>query len=212
MKVIKLLIKEDDSKKEFLISEEEPVLIGRGTNKNLGIVINHPTVSRTHARIFAQNGDFFIEDHSTHKRTFINGNEIREPIQLKTGDILKFGAIQAQVTIDTVEEPNLLVHEPTTVLPPDSDKVTQMMAMMRAEEIVEAKPSRTESPTNKFLSSTFKTVDVLPAATAPTLPTPTPTPEPVKASPGITASIDAAELAMPSDVEIPAIPADKSST
>src|SRR5579871_3934199 len=70
----------------------DPQVIGRDEN-SCQIVIPHHTVSRTHARINAQNGLYFIEDLKSRNRTLVNGKELGKDlpfrIQLKGDDRIK---------------------------------------------------------------------------------------------------------------------------
>lgn len=50
-----------------------------------------PEVSRRHARIINQDGDYFIEDLNSTNGTFINGRRISEITRIAGGDIIDFG-------------------------------------------------------------------------------------------------------------------------
>ncbi len=57
------------------------------------IQIDSNLVSRKHARVFAKDGRYFIEDLTSGNGTFVNGQRITAPTLLKTNDRIKFGPI-----------------------------------------------------------------------------------------------------------------------
>lgn len=66
------------------------ITLGRETN-NI-ILLNDPTVSRSHGILeFHNNGDAFFEDLNSSNGSFINGNRIYGKVQLRNTDILKLG-------------------------------------------------------------------------------------------------------------------------
>lgn len=66
------------------LSEKENIL-----NRNTSILQNNQTISQEkHAVLSQENGDWFIEDHSSTKRTFVI---VREKTRLEDGDIIILG-------------------------------------------------------------------------------------------------------------------------
>lgn len=63
--------------------------IGR-TNDNDLIIPEH-IVSRRHARLWFDNGQWYLEDLQSASGTRINDVQIHGPTQLKDGDIIRFG-------------------------------------------------------------------------------------------------------------------------
>ena len=69
-----------------------------------GLIINHPEISRQHARIRYQQGNYILEDLGSRNGTFINGQPVHGPqvlvnnaeIQLGTETRLVFNQSQAQ--------------------------------------------------------------------------------------------------------------------
>jgi len=57
------------------------------------IQIDSNMVSRKHARVYPQDGHFYIEDLNSGNGSFVNGQRITEPTLLKTDDRIKFGPI-----------------------------------------------------------------------------------------------------------------------
>ncbi len=71
-----------------------PITLGRAPDNT--IVINDPTVSSRHARLFLQGSWWYIQDLGSTNGTFVNNNRITQhPIQI--GDQLRLGAIVIQI-------------------------------------------------------------------------------------------------------------------
>jgi len=89
--------KENRSKKRAgLVLEESPglivpihfsvageITIGRSPRNN--IRIDDDAASYFHAKIFADNGSFLLEDMGSTNGTFVNGEMVKEPLQLQSG-------------------------------------------------------------------------------------------------------------------------------
>ncbi|MGH8598853.1 MAG: FHA domain-containing protein, partial [Gammaproteobacteria bacterium] len=60
------------------------VLIGR--HQGCALTIDSPLISREHASLTANGGEWLIEDLRSVNGTFVNGRRIRAPIALNTGD------------------------------------------------------------------------------------------------------------------------------
>ncbi len=70
---------------------QDVTTVGR-TNGN-DLVISGRTVSRRHARLWFQNGNWFLEDVGSANGTLVNNNRIYrdQPIVLNDGDVISFG-------------------------------------------------------------------------------------------------------------------------
>jgi hypothetical protein len=64
--------------------------IGRGSHADL-IIKDNRKVGRSHADIFYENGNFYVEDQNSLNHTFVNDRVIPalEPVRLNDGDMLK---------------------------------------------------------------------------------------------------------------------------
>lgn len=122
----------------------KPVLIGR--DQGCALVIPDPTVSRRHARLWAEDGQLVIEDAGSSGGTYLNGNRVGRHT-VRPGDTLRFGVRAAYVVEidgassalgraalagggDTVRHLNTLLEvaralNSTTVLPDVLDVVLQ---------------------------------------------------------------------------------------
>ncbi|MDY6845657.1 MAG: FHA domain-containing protein [Chloroflexota bacterium] len=69
--------------------EQAEVLLGRDLAND--VAIGDPEVSRRHARFFMRDDDFFVEDLGSTNGTFLNGERISSPKQLRAGDVITFG-------------------------------------------------------------------------------------------------------------------------
>ena len=69
-----------------------------GRAKTCGIPVPLDEFSSTvHARIFADDGAFYVEDLGSTNGTFLNGRRISSPAKLSTGDKLVVGRSQLEV-------------------------------------------------------------------------------------------------------------------
>jgi pSer/pThr/pTyr-binding forkhead associated (FHA) protein len=65
------------------------IIIGRDAATQ--IPINDAEVSRKHVRLTLKNNGYVIEDLGSTNGTFVNGQRISGPVQLKMGDLVAFG-------------------------------------------------------------------------------------------------------------------------
>lgn len=72
-----------------LTLDHSPFTIGRKQDKDL--VIAEPRVSRDHASIVSENGEFAVVDEGSKHGTFVNGSPVRRA-KLKSSDRLEFGS------------------------------------------------------------------------------------------------------------------------
>lgn len=70
---------------------EEPLGIGRDTIHK--IVLQHPSVSATHAQLILA-PELSLRDAKSRNGTFVNGSPITGTVRLQLGDRIKFGAVQ----------------------------------------------------------------------------------------------------------------------
>src|SRR5262249_55558486 len=75
---------------EITIRDAE-ALIGRAPDCQ--VVLDHPTVSARHARLFLRDGQYFVEDTQSTNGTAVNGLAISGPVGLKSGDLVQVGEV-----------------------------------------------------------------------------------------------------------------------
>lgn len=79
-----------------LVLPRQAVYIGR--RADCTITINHPTVSRLHARLEPTERGWLVADLGSANGTLVNGKRIVEK-QLRAGDRIKIGPWEAEFTI-----------------------------------------------------------------------------------------------------------------
>lgn len=89
----------------------EPVTIGRKST-NVIRLADDPKISRLHAKVYLQGGDYVVEDEQSANGTFVNDQRLTQPHILQDGDTIQVGST------------TFTVH-----LPPDEDEPTLVGAM-----------------------------------------------------------------------------------
>jgi pSer/pThr/pTyr-binding forkhead associated (FHA) protein len=69
--------------------EKQEILLGRDLANDISI--SDPEVSRRHARFLMQEDNVIIEDLGSTNGTFLNGQRIASPQQLRAGDVITLG-------------------------------------------------------------------------------------------------------------------------
>ncbi|MBG0788453.1 MAG: FHA domain-containing protein, partial [Anaerolineaceae bacterium] len=69
--------------------EKQEILLGRDLAND--IAISDPEVSRRHSRFLMQEDNVIIEDLGSTNGTFLNGQRIASPQQLRAGDVITLG-------------------------------------------------------------------------------------------------------------------------
>lgn len=86
----------------FSIVRSEVIL---GREEGIDITIRDPEVSRRHARISWQSGDYYIEDLGSTNGTFLNGTLVTRPQALRSGDMISVGQSTLIFEAQTSEAP-----------------------------------------------------------------------------------------------------------
>ena len=79
------------------------IVVGRSRGADL--VVDDPSVSRTHARFFANSGMLFIEDSGSRGGTFVNESPITGATPLNPGDVVRLGSSRIIVETDEAAAP-----------------------------------------------------------------------------------------------------------
>lgn len=94
-------------------------ILGLGREPGNDIVINHPQVSRRHARITRQGGFMVIEDLGSTNGTFANGMRLSGPHTLAGGDVIGLGeAVLLTYRAPDAAATERLVGRPVVAPPP----------------------------------------------------------------------------------------------
>ena len=78
-----------DGKSQTLLQSQYTWTIGR--DRSSGICLNNKYVSRRHAAIRYIDQGFYLIDFKSTNGTYINGEQIYQPVRLKDGDIIRLG-------------------------------------------------------------------------------------------------------------------------
>lgn len=75
--------------------------ISVGRARNHDIVLRHASVSKFHANLEVEEGDrLFVKDAGSRNHTFLNHERINSRVEVKSGDNLRFGWVEAIVCTD----------------------------------------------------------------------------------------------------------------
>lgn len=85
----RLVVRSGPSAGETYDLEKSEIFIGRDTNND--VVINDSEVSRRHARLYMQGGNYVIEDLGSTNGTSVNGQRIVGPYVLRPGELIMLG-------------------------------------------------------------------------------------------------------------------------
>src|SRR5579863_2193242 len=86
--IFPVLIVVQGNDQRTLTLDHSPFTVGRKIDKDL--VIADPRVSRDHALIHADSGQFYVEDQGSKHGTFVNGERVQRKV-LERNDRLEFG-------------------------------------------------------------------------------------------------------------------------
>jgi phosphoserine phosphatase RsbU/P len=90
------LIYVQGNEQRSIVLNRTPFSVGRKVDKDL--VIPDPRVSRDHAMIVAENGDFYVVDQGSKHGTFVNGERVQRQ-RLQRNDRLEFGVREVAYVI-----------------------------------------------------------------------------------------------------------------
>jgi ABC-type multidrug transport system ATPase subunit/pSer/pThr/pTyr-binding forkhead associated (FHA) protein len=85
----KLVFKQGPRAGEVYPLEAAELIVGR--EPDVSLQIDSPGVSRRHARLYLQDGQYFLEDLNSSNGTFLNGERLVQPRRLKSGDVIRLG-------------------------------------------------------------------------------------------------------------------------
>lgn len=86
-----ILVVVQGTEQRTITLDSTPFTVGRNKENHLVIADGH--VSRNHAGIVLEQGEFFLVDHDSRHGTFVNGERVKRH-KLKPGDQLFFGALR----------------------------------------------------------------------------------------------------------------------
>lgn len=90
-----LEIRDVQSAATYRVAEHGSVLGREGAKAD--IVVRNPSVSKRHAKIYADNGSWFLEDLGSSNGTFFANQRISSPVRLSPGSLFALAEIQFEV-------------------------------------------------------------------------------------------------------------------
>jgi putative ABC transport system ATP-binding protein len=78
--------------------------LGRGPECTA--VVDHPSVSRLHARIQRHDGAYWVEDLGSRNGTWVNDQAVNAPQPLRDGDVLRLGDVDLRVALPKPRTPS----------------------------------------------------------------------------------------------------------
>lgn len=81
----------------------DTVTLGSSEKQNALVLKKDPTVSRTHARLTNREGRILLEDLASTNGTWLNRSKVKEALEIRTGDLLRFGNTEMTVRVEAGE-------------------------------------------------------------------------------------------------------------
>lgn len=92
--------KQNDQKyKKFPVFQEQYII---GRSKDCDIVLNHPAVSKRHARVYREGGSCFVEDLNSVNGVFINGIPVNGVSEIREKDVIQIAGNMIIYSCDTL--------------------------------------------------------------------------------------------------------------
>lgn len=84
-----VVVHEADGSKSRNVKLSGPTQIGRGAA--CAIRLSDTYVSQVHARLYGENGSWFVEDLGSTNGTYLNDRKVASPVEVHAGDVVKVG-------------------------------------------------------------------------------------------------------------------------
>jgi pSer/pThr/pTyr-binding forkhead associated (FHA) protein len=84
-----VVVHEPEAPKPRTVRLSGSTQIGRGDG--CAIRLSDTYVSQVHARLYAENGAWFVEDMGSTNGTFLNDRRVAQPVEVHAGDVVKLG-------------------------------------------------------------------------------------------------------------------------
>lgn len=130
--------------------DKNEVFVGRDLNND--IVINDPEISRRHARMFSQGTGYMLEDLGSTNGSFVNGQRLMGPHNLRPGDVVTFGE-----RLSLVFESSEFDQDATMVSP--SSRATYSAPLPEPEDAAQVPYSPPQSPVSVYPAPGNSTAD-----------------------------------------------------
>ena len=77
---------------------DDQVVIGRSGGQGIVAVSQDSMISKMHCRFYRYNGTVYLEDLNSVNHTFLNGSVITAATPVKSGDMIRIGRTELQIT------------------------------------------------------------------------------------------------------------------
>lgn len=94
-KRILVLKDKNDASKVFRYPLVGKVVLGRKLENGVNILLNYNnTVSAKHCAISVSGGRFYVEDFGSSNKTYVNGNQVVDRREFRSGDVIRLGRLE----------------------------------------------------------------------------------------------------------------------
>lgn len=132
------VIQGPDKGRRFELPDHEPQQIGRSSES---LPLSDTTISRRHAELTPDRGQWFIRDLESANGTYVNGKKIASPTLLRSGDQIRTGA-----TLLVFGRASNVTMKPVRVLSPDRiDSAVEATMPASDDSVIMAAPDPSET-------------------------------------------------------------------
>lgn len=137
-----------DESEEFSFEAGEAKL---GRTADNDVVIKDPSSSRSHARVYEEDGRYFVEDLKSANGTKLNNKSLKAPMEVRTGDTITIGDVSLEFSSPEVNDtmmapPNSTVDD-GAVDEGEDPNATMLKPPSRPAPAIRSKPPARRAPT-----------------------------------------------------------------
>ncbi len=124
-----------DVYREGEFADTEPVTIGREPDNKVAMQLG--VLSRHHAKVFFENGSWFVQDLDSANGSFFRGKQLapNAKVELVNGDIVHFGTVAMSISLAVSDGAQMKVVEKIVEKP--VEKIVEKIVEKPVEKIVE---------------------------------------------------------------------------
>lgn len=124
-----------DVYREGEFADTEPVTIGRELDNKVAMQLG--VLSRHHAKVFFENGSWFVQDLDSANGSFFRGKQLapNAKVELVNGDIVHFGTVAMSISLAVSDGAQMKVVEKIVEKP--VEKIVEKIVEKPVEKIVE---------------------------------------------------------------------------
>ena len=145
---------------EHEFSDKDLITIGREPDNKVMLALG--VLSRHHAKVYARDGVWFVEDLDSANGTFARGKQLapNKPVELANGDIVRFGTVAMSISFSE-EKPVAAAAEKVVekVVEKPVEKIVEKIVEKPVEKIVEKiVEKRVEVPVEKIVEKVVEKI------------------------------------------------------